>query len=170
VTVDQILPWGAKVRPWHADVRGLAEYAFAGLDTAFAARAIRDQGGFVVAGVAFGTGGCRSQAAIVMTQLGIRAVLARSFAPSFRKQLVLHGLLPLRFATPGDYDHVRQRDELEIPDLPEGLEPHKPLVVRNLTRGTQYTVRHELAARELVTVRAGGLLRARVPAVGGATA
>ena len=170
VTVDQVLPWGAKVRPWHADVRGLAEYAFAGLDPAFAARAVGDGTGFVVSGVAFGTGARRSQAAMVVTQLGIRAVLARSFAPSFRKQLVLHGVLPLRFATLGDYDHVCQGDELEIPDLPEGLEPHKPLVVRNLTRGTQYTVRHELASRELVTVRAGGLLRALVPAAGGAAA
>jgi aconitate hydratase len=159
VRIEQILPWGPRTWPSRSRIPHLGQFAFAGLDAGFAARATREKGGFVVAGAGFGAGPERPQASLVLAQVGVRAVLACSFAPAFRRQFVLLGGLALRFAAREDYDDMAAGDELEMPDVADGLEVQKPLVVRNLTQGTQYTVRHELSAREIVVARAGGLLR-----------
>jgi aconitase A len=86
-------------------------------------------------------------------------VIARSWEPGFRKRLVECGVLPLTFARATDLEAVAPGDELELPTLPHGLEPGRPLVVRNLTRGTQMDVRHDLDARAVAIARGGGLLR-----------
>jgi len=179
VGIDAVLPWGARVRPLRYDVDALARFAFAGIDPAFAARArarIATEvatpgagrvgpadgavgGGFLVAGTGFGAGGRRPQAALVAVRLGVRGVMAFSYGAAWRGELIANGILPLAFASATDRTGVAAGDELEIPDLPEGLEPGRPLVVRNLTRGAQLTLRHDLDAREIETVRAGGVLR-----------
>ncbi|HEY3215507.1 MAG TPA: aconitase family protein [Candidatus Eisenbacteria bacterium] len=156
--IEQILPWGPRTWRSRARIPVLSHFTFAGLDAGFVARATSEGGGWVVAGAGFGAGPGRPQAALVLAQLGVRAVLACSLAPPFRRQFLLLGGLALRFAAREDYDHVASGDELEIPDLADGLEVQKPLVVRNLTQGTQYTVRHELSTREIAVARAGGLL------------
>jgi aconitate hydratase len=122
-------------------------------------RARRHGGGFLVAGLGFGEGAEREQAALIPVALGIRVVLARSFDPGFRRQLVNAGVLPLRLRVEADYRTLAPGDELEVPALPESLQPGRPIEVRNLTRGIQHTLPHDLDARETVTVRAGGLLR-----------
>jgi aconitate hydratase len=159
-SAERLLPWGARVRRHQTDVDTLAEWALAGVDPAFARRAAEEGGGFLVAGHGCGDGMmARPHPALIAPRLGLRAVLARSFGREFHHQLVLHGVLPLRFTGARDLDLVDQGDELEVPDLPDGLEPRKPLVVRNLTRGSQLALRHDLNAREVSIVRAGGLLR-----------
>ena len=160
VTVDRILPWGARVRPSRLDVVALAEFAFAGVDGDLPERAAAHGGGWIVAGQDFGAGPWREQIGWVIAHLGLRAILARSYAPELRRRLIQHGVLALQFITLGDYQEIRQGDELEMPDLPEGLEPGKPLVVRNLTTGTPYALRHDLDAEEIEQVRLGGLLAA----------
>jgi len=160
VTADRILPWGARVRPARLDVVALAEFAFAGLDAGLSERAAAHGGGWIVAGLNFGAGPWREQIGWVLAHLGLRAILARSYAPELRRRLVQHGVLALQFITAGDYQAIESGDELEMPDLPEGLEPGKPLVVRNLTSGTPYTLRHDLDTQEIEQVRVGGLLAA----------
>ena len=159
VTTEQILPWGARVRPLLGNLAALSEHAFAAVDGDFASRARVLGGGFVVAGRDYGSGVAHLPAALVPMLLGVRALLAVSCAPDYRRLLVQVGVLPLAFAVPEDYEALAQGDELEIPGLPESLEPEKPLVVRNLSQGTQYAVRHDLPPREIALLRAGGLLR-----------
>lgn len=162
----RVLPEGDRVWRHRADVAALADHAFADLDPGFAARARAAGGGFAVAGEGFGAGARQPHAALVLGTLGVRAVIARSFVPETTAALVRHGILPLAFAMPGDAHEIAAGDELEIPGLPEGLEPRKPLVIRDLTRGTQVLARHDLGARELEMIRAGGLLATmRAPGV-----
>jgi len=160
VGTDRILPWGARARPASLDPDRLARLAFSGVDPLFAARAVAEGGGWIVAGRGFGERPAREQAVLVLANLGVRGVLARSFDATFRTLLRQHGVLALRFAAEADGLAIRPGDELEIPDLPEGLEPGKPLVVRNLTQGSQYTLHHDLDAAGVREVRAGGLLAA----------
>jgi aconitate hydratase len=158
VAGEWILPWGARMQPHVAEIASLAQHAFASLDCEFPASAWRQGGGFVVAGREFGMAPHREQAALVLVELGVRAVLARSFDRGFLRRLAQAGVLPLRLRLESDYHALAAGDELEIPGLPETLEPGKPLVVRNLTRASQHTLPHDLGAREIELIRAGGLL------------
>jgi aconitate hydratase len=157
VGAAEMLPRTAKAEAVWSNVPALARRTFAARDPGFADRALRG-GGVVVAGEAFGVGGPASRAAIALRELGVRVVLARSWAEAFRQDAIEHGLLPLTFASQEDARSLRPGDELELPTLPEGLEPNRPVVVRNLTRGGQLAARHDLDAREITIVRAGGLL------------
>jgi len=158
VDTDQVLPWGARVTPLIGDLAALAEHAFAGLDPEFAARARQQHGGFVVAGARFGIGEPRLFAALALLELGVRATLAISYAPAFHAQLVEAGILPLLFTGEADARGVAPGDELEIPGLGDALEVGRAITARNLTRGVQYTLRHELGALECAIARAGGRL------------
>jgi aconitate hydratase len=159
VAAETILPWGARIRPLLADIDRLAGFAFHSLDEGFAERARRQGGGWVVAGDRFGLGYAREPAALALLALGVRGVIAVSLAPDYRRQLVHAGLLPLRFVVPAERERIVEGDELEIPGLPDALWEGAPLVVRNLTSGTRFTVRHELNTRQLETVASGGLLK-----------
>jgi aconitate hydratase len=101
---------------------------------------------------------------MVLRTLGVQAVFARSFARGHREALIQNGVLPLLLASEQDYEGIRGADELEIPALRSALVEDRPLVVRNLTRGLQFAVRHELDARGLASVRAGGWLASRAAA------
>ena len=160
VGTDRILPWGARVRPLASDLARLAGHLFAGVYSDFAARARAAGQGWVVAGRDFGVGPRREEIGLAAVALGIRGLLARSFDPEFRSLLRRHGLLALRFADELDLAALALGDEVEIPDLPDGFEQGKPLVVRNLTRGVQVAVHHDLDQAGVDEVRAGGLLAA----------
>ncbi len=159
VAAEQILPWGARIRPLLADTERLGGFVFHGIDDAFPERARRHGGGWIVAGARFGHGRSRDPVALAPLALGVRGVMAVSFAADYRRQLVNAGILPLRFVVPAEHGRIQTGDELELPGVPDELWEGAPLVVRNLTRGTRFTVRHELNARQLETLVAGGLLR-----------
>jgi len=158
VGVDRILPWGARVRPVASDIERLADHLFAVVDPEFGARARAESQGWIVAGRELGHGRRREEIGLAAVMLGVRGMLARSFDPEFRRLLCQHGLLALRFGGDADAGTIELGDELEIPDLPEGLEQGKPLVVRNLTRGLQVAMHHDLNEAEVTAVRRGGLL------------
>jgi len=158
VTSEEVLPWGARVRSLVNDFPALSEYAFGGVAPDFCARARATGGGFVVAGADFGVGEAWDTAALVLVGLGVRAILARSISPAFDRLLALAGILPLTWASGGEGSNVEPGDELEFPGTPETLIAGRPLVVRNLTRGTQYTLRHGLSDRDVTRLRRGGLL------------
>lgn len=160
VTTDRILPTGPTVWRHRGDVAALADHLYAGFDPTFAARARALGGGFVTAGADYGIGPHRPHAALALVALGVRAVIAPSFAPAHRAELIRHGVLPLRPGADLGPGELAVGDELEIPGMPDMLERSKPLVVRDLTRGTQLTLHHDLTAREIEQVGAGGLLGA----------
>ena len=158
VGTDQILPWGARMAPLIGDLGALADHAFVTSDPEFAARARARQGGFVVAGRDFGSGVPRLYAALALLDLGVRAILALSYAPAFREHLVQAGILPLCFTSESDAQGAAPGDELELPGLHESLEVGRALTARNLTQGVQYAIRHDLGPLECGIARAGGRL------------
>ena len=172
VSTEQALPGGPSVWRHHGDLTRLAGSLFAGLDPTLASRARALGGGIVVAGSEYGVGPHRAHLVPALVALGIRAVIAESFAPAHRAELILHGVLPLRPAPDTEPGELALGDELEFPGLRDMLERNKPLVARDLTRGTQVTLLHDLGTREIEQIRAGGLLPplTSVPAHAGTTA
>ncbi|NMA91872.1 MAG: aconitate hydratase [Firmicutes bacterium] len=157
ITTDQILPAGAKVLPLRSNIPAIAEYVFAALDPTFAERAKQSDGGAVVGGENYGQGSSREHAALAPMFLGVKSVLAKSFARIHRANLVNFGILPLVFADPLDYDRLTQGDRLVIKNLPKQLE-QDTVIVTNLTAGWQFEVKHQLSRRLIEVVKAGGLL------------
>jgi aconitate hydratase len=155
--VSRILPWGARLVPEEGDVGAFARRAFSADDPGFAERARRAGTGFVAARGELGGGsGEGERAALALAALGVRATFAGSYDPAFRARLVRAGILPLRMVRPADLDRYGAGDELEVP--PATLDPGAPLAVRNLTRGVQSIVHHDLDDAGLECVIAGGLL------------
>jgi len=119
---------------------------------------------------AYRSGGPPIVAALALAALGVGAVIAQDFAAADRDALAGQGILPLRPAAPGDLARLHAGDELEVPDLPDGLAPWRPLVVRDLTRGHQLLLRHDLDPAAVATVRAGGRIAEAAAALGPAPA
>ncbi len=154
VSTDTIMPAGARVLPLRSNLPAISEFTFEPIDPTFPRRAREAGCGFVVAGSNYGQGSSREHAALAPRYLGIRAVIAKSFARIHAANLVNFGILPLIFVKPEDYDALRQADELrlEINNLDSNL------ILKNLTQISEIPVTHHLARRELEIIRAGGSL------------
>ena len=153
------MPAGAKILPLRSNIPALSAYAFARVDPTFADRAKQEPGSFIVAGSNFGQGSSREHAAIVLRYLGVRAIIAKSFARIHAANLVNFGILPLTFVDPADYAGCVTGDVLEIEDIGDQLgRETDPMVMVNAAHGTRVRLRHELTPRQLDIVRAGGLL------------
>ena len=161
ISTDGILPAGAKVLPYRSNIPKLAEFTFSGIDPEYAQRAAarRDEGGHaIVGGANYGQGSSREHAAIAPRHLGMRLVLAVSFARIHWQNLANFGILALELTDPADRDAVELGDVLVVEDVGEALAAGHELTVRNDTQGTQYRVRHRLSTRQVEMVRAGGLI------------
>jgi aconitate hydratase len=158
VTTDHILPGGAQVLPLRSNVPALADYVFWRVDPEFADRARAWDGGVVVGGVNYGQGSSREHAALVPMYLGVKAVLARSFARIHHANLVNFGILPLVFSDEADYRALAQGDQLEIVDVQRALRAGEPLTVRNLTQDASFRMTTDLTGRQVEILLAGGLL------------
>lgn len=158
VTCAELLPWGPRTRALRGDAAALAESWARGLEPEAAARGLARGGGFAATDGEYGLGEPDEDAARATAALGVRAVIAGSFAPAHARALVLCGVVPLRWARPDDAENVAAGDELELPMLSEGLGAGPNVTVRHLGRGVSFGVVHELDTRSLELVRAGGLL------------
>jgi aconitate hydratase len=154
ITTDHIMPAGAKVLPLRSNIPAIAQFVFAAVDPEFPARAKRAGSGFVIGGRNYGQGSSREHAALAPMYLGVRAVIAKSFARIHLANLVNFGILPLTFAEESDYDRVEQgqRARLDLADLDLG---EAALV---LADGEQIALKHQLGVRDMEIVRAGGAL------------
>jgi aconitate hydratase len=161
ITTDHIMPAGARLK-YRSNVPKYAEYVFEPVDPGFASRALREKSRgrhtVIVAGQSYGQGSSREHAALCPMYLGVKAVVAKSIERIHEANLVNFGILPLTFADSGDYDLVAQGDEVELPDVAARLERGEPLTLVDKTRGATLTLRHDLSARQLEIIRAGGLL------------
>ncbi|HHU50602.1 MAG TPA: aconitate hydratase [Firmicutes bacterium] len=157
ITTDHIMPAGAKILPLRSNIPAISEYVFSGIDPAFAARAKTAGGGLIIGGENYGQGSSREHAALAPMYLGVKAVIARSFARIHRSNLINFGILPLVFTVPQDYLGLNQDDQLRMVDIHQGLERGE-LVVENITQNYSFTARIQLTAREKEILRAGGLL------------
>ncbi|WP_066946264.1 aconitate hydratase [Microtetraspora fusca] len=164
VSTDEILPAGARVLPFRSDIARLAEFTFSQIDESYAARAHQAGPHVVVGGANYGQGSSREHAVIAPRYLGLRAVIAKSYARIHWQNLANFGVLALEFADPADYDRVGQGDELSLEDLRGALERGGDITVRDTTTGADFVVRHRLSPRQVAMVLAGGqipLIRSR---------
>jgi aconitate hydratase len=161
VSTDEILPAGAQVLPFRSNIPAIADFAFWQVDESYSGRAlaVRAAGGhLLVAGENYGQGSSREHAALAPRYLGLRAVIARSFARIHWQNLVNFGVLALTFADPADYDTVDAGDELHLAGVAERVRAGSPLMVENRTKGSTFAVEHRLTPRQREVMLAGSLI------------
>jgi aconitate hydratase len=157
VSTDDISPAGSQALVFRSNIPAIAEFTFRRLDHDFPARARAAGGGIIVAGQTYGQGSSREVAALAPMHLGVRAVIAKTFARIHRANLVNWGILALEFADPADYDRVAIGDRLRMADVADGLVAGT-VVVENETQGHRFAARCVLTEREREILRAGGRL------------
>lgn len=157
ITTDHIMPAGAKILPYRSNIPKLSEFCFTVCDPGFpeCARAAGD--GIIVGGSNYGQGSSREHAALVPMYLGIRCVVAKSFARIHVANLINAGILPLTFENPEDYDMLQQGDELRIDGIRAGMAAGR-LTLTDTTRGFSCPVVCSLTGRQQAILLAGGLL------------
>ena len=161
ITTDHIMPSNAKLLPYRSNVPYLADYCLTPSDPDFPARAKQYGGGFIVGGSNYGQGSSREHAALAPLQLGVKGVIAVSFARIHMANLINNGILPLTFADSRDYDRIDLLDELEIPDARGqilGAVNGKPVSVMNRTQGYSFSAVCSVSDRQARILLAGGLL------------
>ncbi|MCG3755202.1 aconitate hydratase [Amycolatopsis sp. Poz14] len=155
VSTDEISPAGARALPYRSNIPKLAEFTFTRIDEDYPKRAADSPEHFVVAGENYGQGSSREHAAITARYLGLRVVLARSFARIHWQNLVNFGVLPLEFADPEDSEKIERDDVLSVSGLHRLAETGE-FTVRNQTRDEEYRARHQLSPRQVDVLLAGG--------------
>ena len=158
ITTDHIMPAGAKILPYRSNIPYLAQFCFAQCDPDFAAHCKEIGQGIVIGGANYGQGSSREHAALVPLYLGIKAVVAKSFARIHAANLVNAGILPFTFADADDYDRIKTGDSLALEGIHGAMEGDTVVVMKNITKGESYILRHELSPRQREILLAGGLL------------
>ncbi|MCP5491872.1 MAG: aconitate hydratase [Chlamydiales bacterium] len=159
ISTDEICPAGSKVLPFRSNIPEISKFTYSQVDETYYDRAMKHQteGHFIVGGKNYGQGSSREHAAIAPRYLGVRAVIAKSYARIHRQNLCNFGILPLIFENPKDYDDISQEDILEIPDARKSLDKES-LEVVNKTKNKSYKVKHGLSEREKEWMLAGSLI------------
>ena len=158
ITTDHIMPAGAKILPYRSNIPHLSQYCFGVCDTTFPERAKAAGKGIIVGGSNYGQGSSREHAALVPLYLGIRAVIAKSFARIHIANLINAGIMPLTFADPADYDTLSQDDVLQLSDVYAGMDNGK-IVMKNKTTGKDITLLCDFTDRQKAILKAGSLLK-----------
>lgn len=158
ITTDEILPSGTHILSLRSNVPAISEFMFTAVDTAFVGRAKEWKGGFVVGGVNYGQGSSRDHAAMAPLYLGVKAIIAKSYARIHYTNLINLGIMPLTFADAGEWENLELGDELEISGIHEALRAGKTLEVKNLTKNRTFQLTHGFTKRQVELILAGGLL------------
>ena len=161
VSTDEILPAGARVLPYRSNLEKIATFSFSRIDPTYADRAKSEaaRGHAVVGGKNYGQGSSREHAAAAPRYLGLRIVLAKSFARIHRQNLINYGVLPLRFADPTDYDRVAAGEALQARHLRRSLEEGAPTTL--LCAGRSIETQHDLTADQIEIILDGGVVNRR---------
>ena len=157
ITTDHIMPAGAKILPYRSNIPYLSQFCFEVCDPSFADRAKAAGNGVIVGGSNYGQGSSREHAALVPMYLGIRCVIAKSFARIHAANLINAGILPLTFSDPRDYDAIEPDTQLYIYNIEEGMK-NGTLTVTDQIHGFHFTVNCDMTDRQRAIVMAGGLL------------
>lgn len=158
ITTDHIMPAGAKILPYRSNIAYLSRFCFEIVDPEFAKRAQKIENSIVVAGLNYGQGSSREHAALVPLYLGVRAVVAKSFARIHEANLINCGILPLTFANLADYDDINLGDEFEVLNLVLSIEKGDVVELKNVKNGEIIKLNHNLSDDERQIILAGGLL------------
>ncbi|WAM35799.1 aconitate hydratase [Caldicellulosiruptor acetigenus] len=158
ITTDHIMPSNAKLLPYRSNIPYLSDYCLTPCDPDFPKKARENDGGFIVGGVNYGQGSSREHAALVPLYLGIKGVLAKSFARIHMANLINNGIIPMVFENPSDYDTIEEMDELKIENAREQIEKSDVLIIENVTKGLKYRMILNLTDRQRQMILHGGLL------------
>lgn len=158
ITTDDITPASAEFSSMRSNIPLMSQYCYHRYDPAFAARAKELGKSIIIGGENYGQGSSREHAAINPMYLGVKAVIAKSMARIHKGNLVNHGIIPMLFADPADYDRLDQMDELEIDGLRDQIAERRVLVM-DKTKGFSFEAVLDLSDSELEVILCGGQLR-----------
>ncbi len=156
ITTDHIMPAGAKILPYRSNIPYLSNFCFEVCDEAFPARAKEKNGGIIVGGENYGQGSSREHAALVPLYLGVKAVIAKSFARIHAANLVNAGILPLTFANAEDYESIALGDKLLLNDVRNCIKEGREITLN--VNGKEIKLVSSLSGRDRDIILAGGLL------------
>ncbi|EFV02433.1 putative aconitate hydratase [Pseudoramibacter alactolyticus ATCC 23263] len=157
ITTDHIMPSNAKLLPFRSNIPYLADYCLTPCDPDFPQRAKDNGGGFIIAGSNYGQGSSREHAALAPVYLGIKGVVAKSFARIHKNNLINNGILPLVFEDPADYDRIAVGDDLKIDDAVDAIGTGR-VTLTNVTKNESYPLSIEISERQREMLVAGGLI------------
>ena len=155
ITTDHIMPAGAKILPYRSNIPFLSKFCFAVCDESFATRALEAKSSIIVGGSNYGQGSSREHAALVPLYLGVKAVVAKSFARIHAANLINAGILPLTFKNPEDYELLSQDDKLTLENVFDGMEKGEIILKAN---GKEIPLVCSYTKRQIDILKAGGLL------------
>lgn len=157
ITTDHIMPAGAAITALRSNIPAISRHVFERVDQDFVARAEAAGQGLILGGENYGQGSSREHAALAPRHLGVRVVVAKSFARIHRANLINFGILPLLLDNPADYERINLGESLtiDVSSLDSGT-----ALVAHLRSGPAIALKHELTETEIVTIQAGGLLNA----------
>ena len=158
ITTDHIMPAGTKVLPYRSNVPKLSEFCFTVCDKDFPERAKAKGGGIILGGANYGQGSSREHAALVPLYLGIKAVVAKSFARIHVANLINFGIVPMTLANPDDYENFAEGDQLEIAGFADAVANATETTLVNKTNGKTAKLVLNLSARQREMLLAGGCL------------
>lgn len=160
VSTDHIMPAGSRVLPFRSNIPQIATFVFYQVDETFPERALdhKENGFAVVGGGNYGQGSSREHAAIAPRYLGLRVVVAKSFARIHRQNLAYFGILPLAFVDPSDLDGIEQGMELEFRNLRSAIAGGTELEATLQPSGRQIRLKHDLGKAEIEMILNGSLI------------
>jgi len=158
ITTDDICPSNAALLPFRSNIPKLSEHCFETIIPDFKERAEKNNGGIIVGGENYGQGSSREHAALLPLYLGIKAVIAKSFARIHKANLINSGIIPLEFENVEDYDKIDEYDELQLSDIPNSLINGR-FIIKNITKNTEFPAKFNGSARELKILKFGGYLK-----------
>ncbi|MDD6284177.1 MAG: aconitate hydratase [Firmicutes bacterium] len=158
ITTDHIMPAGAKILPYRSNIPFLANFCFTRCDEQFPDRCREHGSGVIVGGSNYGQGSSREHAALVPLYLGIKAVVAKSFARIHAANLINAGIIPLTFENEADYDKIEQMDEVRLDNIRSVIAAGEQPVLTNVTKGETYRLSTAFSERQRDMLLAGGLL------------
>lgn len=158
ITTDDICPSNAKLLPFRSNIPYLAQFSFKTIVDDFYNRAMENNGGIIVGGENYGQGSSREHAALVPLFLGVKAVVAKSFARIHRSNLINSGILPLVFVNKDDYDKIDENDTLELTDIITPVTNSKEFNIKIVNKNIEIPVIFSGSPRETEVVLNGGFL------------
>lgn len=157
ITTDHIMPSNSKLLPFRSNIPYLSEFCFNTVDKEFPNRAKENGGGLIIAGDNYGQGSSREHAALAPLYLGIKAVLAKSFARIHKANLINNGIIPLEFKDGKSYDCIDLMDEIICENIKNELKLGE-VTFRNNTKGIEFKATVDLTVKEIEVIYAGGRL------------
>ena len=158
ITTDHIMPAGAKILPYRSNVPKLSEFCFTVCDKDFPERAKKEGGGVILGGQNYGQGSSREHAALVPLYLGIKAVIAKSFARIHVANLINFGIVPLTLKNESDYDKISEGDSLTVEGFAEAIRSGDEVTLIVGENETRLPLKLTLSPRQREILLAGGAL------------